>query len=134
MACVCSERSTVEKAIKEADAVVTGKILSKTPLSSKDGKLSDFLRHDFKYKVEVTTKHKGKLSSNIVTIISNDDGCGYVFKIGKLYTIYAYRHPVYEGKNLVNSFLRTNICMRTERFNQEEYNRIVKYCKTKGYR
>ena len=135
-ACSCAELLPMKKAIQQADVVFTGKILSKESLTAKDGELSDYLKTQVNYKVLVTTMHKGKVKNKILTVLTgpaSGGDCGYGFKIGSSYTIFTYTHPVIIKGKTVNKFLTTSICTRTQKFEKTEYNKIVKYCKSKGY-
>jgi hypothetical protein len=80
--------------------------------------------------------HKGKVKNKILTILTGPargGDCGYRFEIGSSYTIFTYTHPVIINGKTVNKFLTTSICTRTQKFEEKEYNEIVKHCKSKGY-
>ena len=73
--------------------------------------------------------HKGKVKNKILTILTGPargGDCGYRFEIGSSYTIFTYTHPVIINGKTVNKFLTTSICTRTQKFEEKEYNEIVK--------
>jgi|JI6StandDraft_1071083.scaffolds.fasta_scaffold411231_1 hypothetical protein len=136
IACSCSDVPPMEKALDQADVVVTGKVLSRESLSKKDGPLSDYLSSQVKYKILITTIHKGKVKKGILTILTGPSAggdCGYLFIIGNTYTIYAYYHPNIVKEKEINKFITTSVCTRTDKYKKNTVAKIDKYCKSKGY-
>lgn len=127
--CLCSELPTREAALDQTDLVVTARILSSAVFSAHDRELTGLVLPQRKYTVKTVFVHKGKLQNKILTVISSLTDCGYKFETGKTYTIYASAHPQKKG----GTFLHTSSCTRTAQFNLYEFNKIMSYCKSKGY-
>ncbi|HEY0075399.1 MAG TPA: hypothetical protein VGB77_14970 [Abditibacteriaceae bacterium] len=95
LCCSCAEPDPPEQALKSADAVFAGKVISLTS----SGRFSGT------YSFQVNESWKGA-SLNILFIRTGRGGgdCGYGFEIGQEYLVYAY------GK----SGLSTHTCSRTK--------------------
>lgn len=90
-----SVNKQVKKERKKSDAVFTGEVLE-----VKDDKFS------FIVKIKVKSKWKGVKDSEVIIFTGKGNGdCGYPFKVGESYLIYAYQ--------ISNNRLSTNICQRT---------------------
>src|SRR5690349_1542452 len=81
-ACNCVGERSVKKEFKKSDIVFVGKIISKDTFSIKDIATSIVLPR-VKYQVEIQSIYKGKVSKNILFIITGVGGgdCGYEFSV-----------------------------------------------------
>lgn len=139
--------STVRQAIKNADSVVTGTILSKETVVSVDSTLIELFKddtsshdlfkiHTAKYRFKVESIYKGKFSTDTLTIYTGvgSGDCGNRFAIGGKYIIYGSKNTYFQfvgspakGENT----LWTNICTRTRAFHPKEIEAIEKIRKKK---
>ena len=103
-ACSCEllpSKDSIKKQVKEAkkksQAVFTGRVLEINEPSD-----TNFLL----VKIRVESNWKGEERAEIVIVTGKGDGdCGFPFKVGESYLIYAYQ--------IRNGHLSTNICQRT---------------------
>lgn len=120
---------TKENEIKKTDVIITAKVLSVESFSDKDRQITGLMSSHNKCKVKIIAVHKGKIVDKFLTIATTQSDCGYTFEIGKTYIIYGYHHK----ENTKDKYIYTGSCTRTSKFSAEEFNRITKYCKLKGY-
>lgn len=101
-ACQCGERPSVKQSLAKANAVFVGKVVSVQNTCA-----DCIIGGDLKVTLEVKQYWKGVNSRTIILMAgSGTDDCGYSFKIGDSYLVYAYSGD--------DSFLHTNICTRTK--------------------
>ncbi len=112
LSCSCGPKHSVKKEIEYSEAVILGQVISKDLTQPTEAR----------YKILVTVKYKGQLSSDTITIVTGVGGgdCGYVFEIGKLYIIYAFKPGSVSSKNIFS----TNACTRTMRYDEKEIESI----------
>lgn len=139
-ACSCVGETAVKDAVKSADAVVFGQILSSETIKTYDTlylgtntpKNSPlFMKVEVRFKVLVLKKHKGKFKSDTLTIVTGAGGgdCGYEFEVGKKYVIYAYdsnQNGFHKPKKLPSNTFFTDICTRTTFDTEKEIEQIKK--------
>ena len=119
--CVCAEQGTRENSIRKTDVIVLGKIISKELFSNEDHKVTGLRMTYEKDTITVSEIIKGKVKSKTLIIATGaPGGCGYDFKIGKTYLIYADKRE----DNKKDKFLYTSICTRTNIFQKEELNKV----------
>lgn len=139
--CSCIGEISVRRAVKYSDLVITGQVLSKEIIESRDTlnfgpKRNQYLRvftkYEALYKVLVLNKYKGKIKSDTVTIITGISGgdCGFNFEVGMKYIIYGSDEKSMgngeAGKLPINTF-STNICTRTVSYNDREAEQIKRF-------
>ena len=134
IACDCPTQPTVKDAIKNSDIVITGKIISKEMINTKDTTTNSmpFDRTEMKYTIVVAHKHKGEFKSDTLTIITGTGGgdCGFGFEVGKKYIIYGSNdrnNNSQKPKKILKNTYWTNICTRTVLYNDKEFQEIKKY-------
>lgn len=149
-ACSCVGESTVESAYNRSDIVVSGQVISTKdeyhpdsasikemitlgiPADKLDKRLNG---HSLKkVLIKVDTVFKGQTTSDTLTIFTGVGGgdCGYRFKAGQKYIIYgntksyfgnfSKNQDVPDGQNVY----WTNICTRTQEYNQNEIKELEK--------
>ena len=107
-ACTCVGPPMPCDAFGSADAVFVGTATSMLGSKQRDSKEVDWTPRSFKFTVEQS--YSGIDGTEVEVFTGRGGGdCGYSFKIGERYLVYAYRH---ENK------LRTSICSRTRPFAQ----------------
>jgi len=132
-ACSCQLIPDVEKAYVQADLIAKAKVMKVkivlVPDSARINELikagadSQSLRSPLveetlqKVHLRIKTRYKGKWETDTLTLFTGISGgdCGYRFRKGKTYIVYAdgYPYPAdLSGKQL---YYRTNICTRTRR-------------------
>jgi hypothetical protein len=152
-ACTCWGDSTVKKAVKNSDFVFTGKVISaeRVSLLPKDYIVSSLLSEEenksivkfkeilyarMKYVFEISAIYKGKVTVNTLVVYSGfgDGDCGYEFRIGHDYIVYAKWNKSLKEADLLTplKFLETNICTRTRLFDDNEVAEIRKYSRTRN--
>ncbi len=100
--CTCAPKPSVGKALSQSDAVFVGRVIAwnNASIEFAPGHLSQ----GYTFVFEVERLYKGALSSEVAVLTGHGLGdCGYPFKVGEEYLIYAYR----------DKGLETNICTRT---------------------
>lgn len=144
--CSCVGTSSVNEAIEWSDVVVMGKILSKELIklirppefSAEDSLTSPkiFTPKVAKYTLLVNSGFKGEFKSDTLEIYTGLGGgdCGFRFEIGRIYLVYADQNPYIllsddwsypTGKDIY----WTNICTRTQIFDENEMKEIKKHIK-----
>jgi len=101
-ACKCAGQRTVKEEIKQADAVLVGRIMS-TVTQPKNSEVKA-------YRFFVTDVYKGKLTDKLVTIYSGYTSCDYTFEVGKRYIFYGYNDSLNSTEK--ESAFTTNLCTR----------------------
>ena len=140
MACDCIDAGSVKTAVKQSAIVVKAKVISvETWYSNGDSglyinkKLSDKnFEVQLRYKFVVLEKYKGNTILDTITIITPafETACGYIFKKGKKYLVYAYSKAVIGEikkraiRNEAPNIYETNICTRTKPVNSKEIGEI----------
>lgn len=107
-ACTCRQPPPPSRAFAEADAVFLGKVLSFEAIPA---------IHQRRAHLDVLKTWKGNKSAADTLFTPFDEaGCGYDFRVGETYLIYAYQYG--------EEPLSTNLCTRTrhESFAQEDLN------------
>lgn len=106
-ACTCIGKESIEEAYKSADLVISGEIVSIEEIVSKVEYDIDWTL----YEVVIKTNESFKNGLNsLIKIFTGTGGgdCGYVFKEGENYIIYANLYVI----NRENEYM-TDDCMRT---------------------
>ncbi|MFC7371635.1 hypothetical protein ACFQPF_08095 [Fictibacillus iocasae] len=97
LACSCVPNPDPEAALKNADAVFSGKVTEITR--------TGFIEKSRAVKIETQTIWKGSKNKHMLIYTAEQSAsCGYEFAVGKEYIIYAYDH---DGE------LHTGLCSRT---------------------
>ncbi|OOV20527.1 hypothetical protein [Flavobacterium sp. LM4] len=137
-ACSCIGKRKIKTSLKSADAVFVGTIISSKKVKIKmDSTKVEIDSLNFlskiEYKIFVTNRIKGKIINDTIKVYSDFGGgdCGYRFNVGQKYIIYS-RYDIYSWWGKVN-FLSTNICTRTNIYDDKEYKKLVRLGKRKGY-
>jgi len=144
-ACSCMG-VTVKENFKYSDAVFSGRVISRT-LTSDYTKLGVIITGDTSenylrrnnyptavIKIKVDKMYKGKSTSKILTVLTppNEAACGYFFKVGKKYIIYAtiFDEMLSTGnlkrRTFDNSTFWTHLCTRTNKWDSTEEKEILK--------
>lgn len=102
-ACSCAELPSVEEELKQSQAVFSGKVVNVSEKQSIKGQVTKSVLF------KVTNTWKGvKQSQIIITTGLGGGDCGFDFKEGHEYLVYANESTMYGAKSLV-----TIICNRT---------------------
>ena len=135
-ACTCIGERTVKDEIKNKDAVFVGIITESEEMRIYDtlSPNKTIFRVEMKYTIVIETVYKGRQISDTAFIFtgSGSGDCGYNFKIGQKYIVYAghlktedrYNGQVYIDKK---SAFYTTICTRTRKYQDEEIKEIKKH-------
>ncbi len=104
-ACSCEGPTGPAEAFDDSDAVFRGMVISKIGLRSECGSSGSVFFRDAAIEFKVTTVWKGELNETaFITTNYHGATCGYPFRIGEEYIVYA------DGRNGV---LRVGLCSRT---------------------
>jgi hypothetical protein len=104
-ACDCADPGPPCKAFANTPAVFAGRVIKIATISVKAP--SGDLYEDRLIVLEVERSYRGSVSKNVEVVTgSGGADCGYDFRMGEHYLVYAYPHPQ-SGK------LYTGICQRT---------------------
>lgn len=117
-ACTCIETGEpllkkVTDSYNQSDLVITGKVIDKnTVYYSLYGSSSD----PAIYKIEIIKAYKGTVHTEIIEIASarSEISCGYEFKIGQTYLIYARKSNHFSSKTKNKSDFITSLCDRNQ--------------------
>ena len=102
-ACSCAELPSVEEELERSKAVFSGKVIDIREKRSLNGYISKLVFF------EVTNTWKGVEQSEIIITTGQGGGdCGFDFKVGQEYLVYANESTMYGAKSLVST-----ICNRT---------------------
>jgi len=146
IACSCEGKATVSASVKHSDFVFSGQVIFKTLTTKYDSlgiiATGDTSKKHFKWRnyptavvrIRVDKMYKGKLTSKILTVLTppNGAGCGYSFKVGKKYIIYATIFDEMLGTDRLkrrtfdNKTFWTHQCTRTGEWNSIEEKEILK--------
>jgi TonB family protein len=137
-ACSCIGDINVKDEIKKSDAVFVGTIFDKEEIKiyyTLSSNMSIY-RIEIKYAMSIETIYKGKHISDTTFIFTGSGGgdCGFNFKTGSKYIVYAQNHKV-EGRSNGQLYIDqrsafyTTICKRTKLFDTSEIKEIEKYLK-----
>lgn len=107
LACSCIPPKSPSETLKEAAAVFSGKVLKIRRQKTGSGSLSQV---EVVMRVETVWKGVDKTTIRISTA-SHSDACGYSFKEGNSYLVYAYGNA---------EDLSTSICSRTRRLSDAQ--------------
>jgi len=108
-ACTCMPSSPPIESIAETDAVFTGKAVSRKRI-----------KHGYTFEFKVKEVWKGISQSYVLVSTGRGGGdCGYRFKIGKSYIVYAYHSKMYADH--YKNGLETIICTRTNLLAQADF-------------
>jgi len=115
--CSCPFPETAKEEIKKSDFVIVGKVISKSWIKSEDGNY-------FHIEVELKESFKGDFKTKMISLKTGPPlpSCGFNFKVGKIYAIYAYCSEI--GIN-------TSQCTRTTK-NWRKEKKEIKRCLTKN--
>jgi hypothetical protein len=109
-ACSCAELPSVEEQLERSKAVFSGKVIDIEDSRGLNGSTTKSVLF------EVTNTWKGVEQSQIIITTGQDDGdCGYNFKKGEEYLVYANESTMYGKNSLV-----TTICDRTRMLSSSE--------------
>jgi hypothetical protein len=100
--CTCMPRPSVGRALSESSAVFVGRVVGRrgAEIEFAPGRSSD----GYAFVFEVEQRYKGLLSSRVAVRTGMGRGdCGWPFRVGERYLVYAYGEET----------LETNICTRT---------------------
>jgi hypothetical protein len=146
-ACSCVGESTVANAVKYADAVFIGTVISKEDITLTDSAIlkmfpdNPSLRKSHmaymtiaRYSFVVQKRYKGETTADTIAIYTGLGGgdCGVQFQVNKQYIIYG-QYESYFGSRFPkqeNTYW-TNICSRTTMYNDEE-NAVLEKLKSKN--
>lgn len=135
--CSCIGENSVKDELKRSDLVVVGKILSKEEISLPRDE-NDSLRreiHRASFRVLVTSRYKGRIQSDTITIITGFGGgdCGIRFTVGESYIIYAAKDIFigYGEHTEIRNTFETNRCTRTRKEEEAELKKLRKYKRPK---
>lgn len=138
LACSCIGDISVKDEINKSDAVFVGTIFDREEIKIYDTLSSNRLiyRIEMKYAMSIETVYKGKHISDTTFIFTGSSGgdCGFKFKTGSKYIVYALNHKVegrYNGQLYIDqkSAYYTTICKRTKLYDTKEIKEIEKYLK-----
>ncbi|WP_298739907.1 hypothetical protein [uncultured Chitinophaga sp.] len=151
-ACSCQEDISVSASLHYSDAAFSGKVISKILTTNYDSlgivttgdkNVAYFNWREIPstvVRIKVDKKFKGKLASDTITILTpyNGAACGYNFQVGQRYIVYA---TVIDKLPMINKLKRrtfdnktfwTNLCLRTQNWNTDEENAIIKEVSNKA--
>ncbi len=151
-ACSCVGESTVKESIKTSDLVAVGIVISKEFVTVTDSEQVRLLKPNAseynsfpyshtiaKYQVVIGQRFKGQNTTDTITIYTGVGGgdCGNEFIVGNNYILYGSNKTFFgqinnnfEYPNGQNVYW-TNICTRTQLFNDKELNEIIAETKAK---
>ena len=126
--CIRSDKSLnkkVKKAFKQADLILSGKVIAMNVVNEKDLRFSsDLIRYTFEIKKTI----KGKIKREIIEISSSASSasCGYLFELGRSYLVYAKKWPQVSSKtkNTANYF--TSLCDRNQQLKNVHRKELIK--------
>jgi hypothetical protein len=129
LACDCDSMLRIKDAIKDADLVIHGKILSATLNKdfSKDGRVDDAKTIN-EYVVLVIKKYKAAIQTDTIIVRTNDDErtCGLTFEENSEVFFYAYKtgkgSDFYSASRL--PLYWTSSCYRTDEFTPKEQDEL----------
>lgn len=102
-ACSCESPKSPAQELERAAAVFAGKVVE---IMSHKQTADPFLTIEVVFNVETIWKGAGDKTVSVFTS-AHSDNCGYRFKRGRTYLVYAYRH--------LGGQVSTSICSRTRR-------------------
>lgn len=140
IACSCEGELSVSASVKYSDVIFSGQVLSKFITDKYDSigvKASgDSSNYGFNWRkspslvvnLKVDRMYKGQKVSDTITILTapNESGCGFEFKVGKNYIVYAtlYSSLVFDQdlklRTYDNKTFWTHLFTRTQEWNLEE--------------
>ena len=104
-ACSCIDSGPPCQAYGAVSAVFSGRVMEITSFSSTDGPLKDYSQRLVRF--AVLQPYRGVSGNSAETVTGNGGGdCGYPFKVGESYLVYAYQ-------NSQDNRLYASICSRT---------------------
>lgn len=109
-ACSCAESPAVHEELDRSDAVFSGKVLS----VKEKKQISGYRSKSVLFEVDRTWKGPETTQIMIATGLGGGD-CGYDFKEGREYLIYAHESNMYGAKSLASI-----ICSRTSELNDAQ--------------
>lgn len=128
-ACNCVGEISVLEEIKRSDVVFMGEVISQMEFGIRES-LTNIEFKNKRVTLKVYYSYKGHLKSDTVSIITGmgSGDCGYIFKTGHIYIIYAnYETKYFNFCEKIDRFLYTDSCKRTCELNYDELNEIHKY-------
>ncbi|MES2726821.1 MAG: hypothetical protein V4643_06940 [Bacteroidota bacterium] len=128
-ACSCIGKDSIVNSIKYSDFVFRGKVIAKQIITIQDDSLPNrFKMRRVEYSFIETEVYKGKSVSDTIKVITGQGhgDCGFTFTIGADYIVYSnYENKYYKWGTIINPFLTTNICKRTQLYSEKE-NKLIK--------
>ncbi|WLR42564.1 hypothetical protein LC087_18060 [Bacillus carboniphilus] len=109
-ACSCVESQGVEESLEQSDALFSGKVVD---IKEKQG-VNKFPSKSVLLEVSNTWKGVNQ-SQIIITTGLSDSDCGFNFKVGQEYLVYAHESDMYGEKTLI-----TTSCNRTNDLNSSQ--------------
>ncbi len=141
-ACSCVGESTVVNAVKYADAVFTGTIISKEHISLTDSAIIKLFPDNptlqkspmasiniARYNLVVHTRYKGAITADTIFIYTGVGGgdCGVQFQVNKQYIIYGDSESYFGSRfPKQDNVYWTNICSRTSVYTDDEIAELEK--------
>jgi len=117
-ACICTETNItlskkVEKAFSESDLIISGKVIDLIIVNTAKHRSSN---DPIIYKFEITKVIKGELKKELIEIVSkaSESRCGYEFKLGKSYLVYARKSTRFSSKTNNEFDFVTGLCDRNQ--------------------
>ena len=121
-ACDCIGGQSVKEALKNANAVLLGKVIKIEKFEIPSG-YTNIKFYKVKNTLLVTKVYKGNIQTQTVEVVSGIDSgdCGFQFEINNNYIVYGYWSTKHfpEGDE-VQKHLTTHICTRTTKEVQSE--------------
>ena len=117
LACSCFQKDSVTMAVKNADVVFSGRVVSTRTLQIIESGSPNARITRVEYAFIRTTFYKGNKESDTIKIITgNGNGdCGFRFQVGLKYIVYAnIKNTFINEGDIVEQYLTTNICTRTK--------------------
>lgn len=136
-ACTCIETS-IKYEVMNKEAIIAGTIIQEEEITIYDTLSPNRIlsRIEMKFTVEIDNIYKGQFNSDTVFVYTGSGGgdCGYRFKLGEKYIIYAGSlnpYVRYDGQivNDSNIAFYTTICSRTRLFKYAEIKELKKQLK-----
>lgn len=125
--CDCMGKPEIKSEIRNSNVILSGVVLKQNIIEEFPDKSGKIYVENL---VLVETIFKGKIINDTLKIYSGlgKGDCGYWFTIGKKYIIYAQYSDEFTQLTKTKS-LYTNICMRTDNYNEEEVRKLKRYSK-----
>lgn len=123
-ACLCETEKLATSSIKFTDVIFWGEVISLKTVS-KPVIIDSFVTIDYDlliYEFSIITSIKGKVKTKTIQITTDDTSCGFPFRIGEKYVVYANYFVDDSENGRKVQYLFTDICTRTT----SDYNKEMK--------